>query len=690
MSSEALEKECINTIRAVSADMVQTANSGHPGAPMGCAPMAHVLWSEVMKYVPSKPGWINRDRFVLSNGHACALQYTMLHLTGYETSKLEDLKDFRQLGSNTPGHPENFVTKGVEVSTGPLGQGISNAVGLAMAESHLAATYNTDEHKVFDNFTYVICGDGCLQEGVSCESSSLAGHLGLGKLIVLYDDNDITIDGETALSFSEDVAKRYEAYDWHVQKVGDVNNGLGDLRSAIEAAKGVTDKPSIICIKTVIGQGSPNKAGTAGCHGSPLGEEELVATKKGYGLPSPEEKFVISDAVKAHFAAATEKGEAAEAEWQKTMDAYTAANPEKAAEIERRFAGKLPDDAFELLPKFVVGEDKDIATRKFSQKCIDALVPKLPEMIGGSADLTPSNCTQPKGAKDYQKASPDGRYIRFGVREHGMAAVSNGLFAYGGLRPYCASFLTFIGYCMGSVRVSALSRFGVLYVFTHDSIALGEDGPTHQPIEQLEQIRSMPNINLWRPADSDEMAAAYKSATEHRETPSVIAATRQTVKGMFGSSVEKACKGGYTVIESDGTPSLIIVATGSEVGLCAKAVEALVAQGIPTSLVSMPCQELFLAQSEEYQASVLPGNVPTLSVEAAAVNGWHRFSHAQIGMEGFGASGNGGAVYEHFGFTPENVVNKGKSLVEFYKFGNKTVPNLRDVPIFEKFAKPLH
>jgi len=684
-----LEKECINTIRAVSADMVQTANSGHPGAPMGCAPMAHVLWSEVMKYSSSNPSWINRDRFVLSNGHACALQYTMLHLAGYENSKIEDLKKFRQLGSTSPGHPENFVTQGVEVSTGPLGQGISNAVGMAMAESHLAATYNTNDHNIFDNFTYVICGDGCLQEGLSCEASSLAGHLGLGKLIVLYDDNDITIDGDTALSFSEDVAKRYDAYNWHVQKVDDVNK-LDDVRKAIEAAKGVTDKPSMICIKTVIGEGSPSKAGTAGCHGSPLGEDELVATKKAYGLPNPEEKFCISDDVKAHFAEATKKGEGAMAEWQKVMDAYAAANPEKAKEITRRFAGELPDDVFDLLPKFVVGEDKDMATRKFSQKCIDALVPKLPEMLGGSADLTPSNCTFPKGAKDYQKSARDGKYIRFGVREHAMAAVCNGLFAYGGMRPYCASFLTFIGYCMGSVRVSALSRFGILYIFTHDSIGLGEDGPTHQPIEQLEQIRSMPNINLWRPADSDEMAASYKSAAECRETPSVIACTRQTVTGMFGSSVEKASKGAYTVIESEETPAVIIVATGSEVGISAKAVETLVAQGIPAALVSMPCQEVFLQQSQEYQASVLPGNVPTLSVEASAVHGWHRFSHAQIGMESFGASGNGGALMEHFGFTSENVSNKAKALVEFYKADGKTVPNLRDVPVFEPFAKPLH
>ena len=583
-----------------------------------------------------------------------------------------------------------FFGVGVEVSTGPLGQGISNAVGLAMAETHLAATYNTDEHKLFNNYTYVLCGDGCLQEGLSSEACSLAGHLGLGKLIVLWDDNNITIDGDTALSFTEDVAKRYESYNWHVQKVNDVNK-TDDLRSAIEAAKLVTDKPSFICVKTVIGYGSPNKAGSHTVHGSPLGEDELVATKKVYGMANPEEKFFVSDAVKAHFSEATKKGEESLTEWQKVMNAYQAAHPEKAQEIQRRFAGKLPEDAFDGLPKFVVGEDKDLATRKFSQQCIDGLVPKLPEMVGGSADLTPSNCTFPKGAKDYQKSSRDGKYIRFGVREHAMAALCNGLFAYGGLRPYCASFLTFIGYCMGSVRVSALSRFGIIYVFTHDSIGIGEDGPTHQPIEQLEQIRSMPNINLWRPADSDEIAAAYKSAAEQRETPSVIACTRQTVTGLFGSSIDKAMKGAYTAIESaEDTPALIIVSTGSEVGFCLKAVQTLVAQGIPTALVSMPCQDIFLQQSQEYQASVLPGNVPTLSVEAASVCGWHRFSHAQIGVDSFGASGKGSDLFEHFGFTPENIANKGKALVDYYKADGKSVPNLRDVPMFEPFAKSLH
>jgi transketolase len=559
-----------------------------------------------------------------------------------------------------------------------------------MGESHLAATYNTPELKVFDNFTYVLCGDGCMQEGITSEASSLAGHLGLGKLIVLYDDNEITIDGDTTLSFTEDVQARYKAYNWHVQAVTDVVTGLDDLRQAIENAKACTDKPSLIAVKTVIGQGSPSKAGTSGVHGAALGEEELLNTKKGYGLPNPELKFQISDAVKSHFTAVSKKGEDSLEAWQaSTMNKYQESSPDKAQEIQRRFAGELPVDAFDELPVFTIGESKDLATRKFSEGCINALVPKLPELIGGSADLTPSNCTFPKGGVDYQKATPHGKYIRFGVREHAMAAISNGLFAYGGFRPYCATFMTFVGYCMGSVRVSALSRFGVIYVFTHDSIGLGEDGPTHQPIEQFEQIRSMPNIHLWRPADSNEMNAAYECAIRNKHTPSIIAASRSTVFGLFGSTKEKAMMGAYTAIDCE-SPSLIIVSTGEEVKFVVKAIEQLTAAGIPTKLVSMPCQDIFLEQSQDYQASVLPGNVPTLSVEASATHGWHRFSHAQIGMDNhFGASGKGGDLYDHFGFTPDNIANKGKALVDFYKKGGN-VPALRNVPIFERFGKALH
>jgi transketolase len=571
---------------------------------------------------------------------------------------------------------------GVEVCTGPLGQGISNAIGLAMAETSLAAEYNTPDYKLFDNFTYVICGDGCLQEGVSAEASSLAGHLGLGKLIVFYDDNNITIDGDTELSFTEDVKKRYEAYGWHVQEVTDVVTQLDDLRAAINVAKSVTDKPSIIACKTLIGYGSPSKQGHHDAHGAPLGGDDLAGTKEAYGLPK-DKMFYVAPEVQEVFTAASQKGEKACEEWQDLFNRYMRAFPEKAQEIQRRFAGRLSVDAFDNLPKFVIGQDKDQATRKFSEQCINAIVSKVPEFVGGSADLTPSNLTRPKNAIDYQKDTPEGKYFRFGIREHGMCAIVNGMFAYGGMRPYCATFLTFAGYCMGSIRLAALSKFGIIYVFTHDSIGLGEDGPTHQPIEQLEQLRSMPNINVFRPADSNEMAAAYKVALECHETPTVIACSRQTLKALFGSSIEKAEKGAYVAVDAE-DPQLILLSTGGEVGFCVQAAEKLTAAGIPTRIVSMPCQEVFLQQSKEYQTSVLPGDIPTLSVEASSPHGWHRFSHAQIAMESFGASGPGDKVFEYFGFSADNIADKGHKLVQFYK--DSPVPNLSNVPHFE----PLH
>jgi len=675
-----LELKCVNVIRAVSADQPESANSGHPGAPMGCAPLAYLLWTEYMKYSGKSPNWLSRDRFVLSNGHACALQYTMLHLTGYPLTK-EDLANFRQLNGKTPGHPESFMTDGVEVSTGPLGQGISNAVGMAMAEAHMAATYNTDEYKIFDNHTFVICGDGCLQEGISSEASSLAGHLGLGKLIVLYDDNNITIDGSTDLSFTENVQKRYEAYGWHVQQVTDVVTQLDDLRAAINAAKAETSKPSLIAVKTVIGQGSPSKQGDHSVHGAPLGAKDLAGAKKAWGLP-PDQMFYIPDDVQAVFDAAVAKNEAKLSEWQQMFDKFTAENPTIAQEIQRRFQNKLPEGVIEALPTFVIGQDKDMATRKFSEKCINAIAPLMPEFVGGSADLTPSNNTRPKDAIDFQKDTPQGRYIRFGVREHGMVAVSVGLFAYGGMRPYCATFLTFFGYCAGAIRVSALSKMGLIYVFTHDSIGLGEDGPTHQPIETLESLRCLPNLHTWRPADSNEMSAAYKSALQHVHTPSAICCSRSDLKALFGSSIEKAGHGAYIVLDTADAPDLILVSTGSEVSFCISAAEDLTKQGISTRVVSMPCQEVFLEQSEEYQAEVLPGDIPTLSVEASSVNGWHRFSHAQIAMGRYGASGPGDKVFEYFGFSPQNIAAKGKALVEFYQTKGPAPP-LRHRPIFE-------
>mmetsp|Transcript_423 Transcript_423/g.650 ORF Transcript_423/g.650 Transcript_423/m.650 type:complete len:710 (-) Transcript_423:270-2399(-) len=674
-----LELKAINTIRALSADQVQSANSGHPGAPMGCAPMAYILWSEFMNYSPSNAKWWNRDRFVLSNGHGCALQYSMLHLTGYDLT-IEDLKQFRQIGSKTPGHPESFVTGGVEVCTGPLGQGICNAIGFAIAEKHMSASYNTDDYSVFDHHTYCICGDGCLQEGVSGEASSLAGHLGLGKLIVLYDDNKITIDGSTDLSFTEDVGKRYEAYGWQVLTVGDVADGIKDLRTAIEQGKAETGKPTIIKIRTAIGYGSPTKEGKASSHGAPLGPEDLAGAKKFFEF-DPTKSFHVDDDVKEFFTKRTAETEAKKEEWEAMYAKYAEANADKAAELKRRFNNELPADALSQLPTFEIGKDKDLASRQFSMQCLNAMAPIMPELIGGSADLTPSNLTALKCSGDFQKDTPAGRYLRFGVREHGMAAICNGLFAYGGFRPFCATFLNFAGYALGSIRLSALSRFGVIYIMTHDSIGLGEDGPTHQPVEMLESIRSMPNINLCRPADSNETAASYKLALEKTTTPTVICCSRSTLPGLEGSSVEKAMKGAYNAIESE-EPDLILIGSGSEVGPCIDAAKTLSNAGIKTRVVSMPCQDIFLEQTEEYQKSVLPGNVPTLSVEASAVYGWHRFSHAQIGMTRFGLSGSGKDVFAAFGFTADNVVSKGKELVEFYKKVG-SVPDLSCRPIFD-------
>lgn len=575
------------------------------------------------------------------------------------------------------------ILLGVEVCTGPLGQGISNAVGMAMAERHMAATFNVgDSYKIFDNFTYVICGDGCLQEGVSGEACSLAGHLGLGRLIVLYDDNSITIDGDTGLSFTEDVLKRYEAYGWHTQTVTDVEQSLENLRSAIATAKQVTDKPSIIKIKTQIGFGSPSKQGLESAHGAPLGVDDLAGAKKFYGLP-PDKSFYVPDEVQAFFTAAAQRGDDKRKKWEEVFAAYTKDHPDKASEISRRFAYKLPDGVLEKLPVSVAGQDKDMATRKHSQACLSAVGPSMMDLVGGSADLTPSNLTHYETLTDFQKETPEGRYFRFGVREHGMIAITNGMFAYGGLRPYCATFLIFTGYAMGSLRLSALSRFGVIFVMTHDSIGLGEDGPTHQPIETLETLRSIPNLNVFRPADGNETSAAYKIALEQHTTPSVICCSRSTVPNLTASSIEKATKGAYIAVNESGTsPSLVLVATGSEVGPAVEAAGKLEQQGIATRVVSMPCQEVFLAQSEEYQKSVLPGNVPTLSVEAAAVNGWHRFSHAQIGMTSFGMSGKGSALFEKFGFTADNIASKGTAIVEFYKKAG-SVPDLSLRPIFE-------
>lgn len=679
------EAECINTIRMLSADQPSAGNSGHPGAPIGCAPMAHVLFNKIMSFNPKNPTFSNRDRFVLSNGHACALQYSMLHLTGYDVT-IDDLKGFRTYGTKCPGHPENFVTPGIEVSTGPLGQGICNAVGMAIAEKHLAATFNKPELDIVDHFTYVICGDGCLQEGVSSEASSLAGHLGLGKLIVLYDDNHITIDGNTELSFTEDVAKRYEAYGWQVITVADGNYDHEAIHKAVVKAKKETNKPTLIKIFTTIGLGSVLQ-NTYKVHGAPLKEDDMQNTKSFYKL-DPKKTFNVPANVKS-FYDKTEDGKKVETEWNALFKTYTKKFPELAAEFTRRGAGLLPKGWKEALPVYTT-DDKALATRQFSEKALNALAGICPEMVGGSADLTPSNLTRLTMSGDFQKDTPEGRYIRFGVREHGMSSICNGLFAHGGIRPFCATFYNFIGYALGAVRLSALSRFGVIYIATHDSIFLGEDGPTHQPIELNASIRSMPQCYLFRPADGNEVSGAYAWAIENTKRPSILALTRQGVPHLKTSSIENVYKGAYTVEDTipGKEPALILVATGSEVGL---AIEATKVSGLSSKcvrIVSMPCRKLFDEQSLEYKKSIFTAGVPTMSIEAAATFGWRDYSHAQFGLDRFGASGNIKDLQKHLGFNPDAVAAEAQRLVKFY--AGRKAPCLFDVPTRREVPAEAH
>lgn len=643
-----------------SADQPQAANSGHPGAPMGMAPMAHLLWSEFMRYNPRNPRWINRDRFVLSNGHACALLYTMLHLTGYDIS-IDDLKRFRQVGSKTPGHPESHETPGVEVTTGPLGQGLSNAVGMAIAEKHLAACFNKPDFSVINNYVYVFCGDGCLQEGVTSEASSLAGHLGLGNLILLYDDNHITIDGETELAFTEDVKRRYEAYGWHVQEVADGNYDLNAIRHAIEEAKKVTDKPSLIKVRTTIGFGS-KKEGTEAVHGSPLGEEDLANVKKKYGL-DPTKKFCVPDQVREFYAQFVSRGHELEKKWQELFEAYAKQYPELAAELRRRVSGDLPEGWEKVVPVGKPGGPEE-ATRKSSGNCLNKLAEVLPEIIGGSADLNPSTFTYLHCSKDFQKESPEGRNIRFGVREHAMAAICNGLSAYGAIIPFGSSFLNFIGYAFGAVTLSALSHLQVLYVFTHDSIGLGEDGPTHQPVEKFMMCRSTPNLQFIRPADATETAAAYIAAIKKRQGPTVLSLSRQNLPQLKGSSIEGALKGAYVLQDPEGKPDIIFVATGSEVSIAVQAADLLKDKKV--RIVSMPSWELFAGQSHEYQHSIFLSGVPVISLEAGTTLGWERYAHASVGVDRFGLSGPYKEVYKELGITADNFAAKARIVLEHY------------------------
>jgi len=544
-TDEALVMKSINAIRFLAIDGVEKANSGHPGLPMGCAPMAYVLYNEAMTHNPADPTYFNRDRFVLSAGHGCMLQYSLMHLTGYDSVKIEDLQQFRQWGSKTPGHPENFETKGIEVTTGPLGAGIANAVGLALSEAHLAARFNKPDMTVVDHYTYCIMGDGCNMEGVSNEAASLAGHWGLGKLIALYDDNKISIDGHTDISFTEDVNARYEAMGWHVQHVEDGNTDLMAIRKAIDAAKAVTDKPSLIKVSTIIGYGSPNKANSHDVHGAALGADEVAATRA--NLKWDYAPFEVPEDVYTNMKSAQAKGEAAQAEFNKTLEAYTAKYPEEAAEFKGLISNELPAGWEKALPTYT-SEDNGIATRLHSQTMLNALAPVLPGLMGGSADLAPSNMTLMKMFGDFQKDTPAERNVRFGVREHGMGCIANGMALHGsGIIPYCATFFIFTDYMRAAMRISALSECGTIYVMTHDSIGLGEDGPTHQPVEHLASFRAMPNMNVFRPCDGNETAGAYKVAVENRTSPTLIVCSRQGMPNWNTSSIANTEKGAYTI-----------------------------------------------------------------------------------------------------------------------------------------------
>ncbi|XDE62975.1 transketolase [Arthrospira platensis BEA 1257B] len=666
VATQSLEQLCINSIRFLAIDAVEKANSGHPGLPMGAIPMAFVLWDRFMRYNPKNPKWFNRDRFVLSAGHGCMLHYALLHLTGYDSVGIDDIKQFRQWGSKTPGHPENHLTEGVEVTTGPLGQGIANAVGLALAEAHLAARFNKPDCTVVDHYTYVILGDGCNMEGISGEACSLAGHWGLGKLIAFYDDNHISIDGSTDISFTEDVAKRFEAYGWHVQHVADGNTDLEAIATAIEKAKAVTDKPSLIKVTTTIGFGSPNKANSHDVHGAALGKAEVQATRDHLGWSYPE--FVIPDDAIKHFRKAVERGANYEDEWKATLETYKSKYPEEAATLERLLSGKLPEGWEKSLPTYTP-ETKADATRNQSGVTLNAIAGVLPELVGGSADLAPSNKTLLKGLGDFQKGQYQNRNLRFGVREHAMGAICNGIALHrSGLIPYGATFLVFTDYMRNSIRLSALSEAPVLWVMTHDSIALGEDGPTHQPVEHIASLRLIPDLTVIRPADGNETSGAYKVAIENRHYPTLMAFSRQNLPNLEGSSIDNVAKGAYVLSDnSDGTPDIILIGTGGETYLCVDAAVKLREEGKKVRVVSMPSWELFEKQDAAYKESVFPASVKKrLAVEAGVSFGWCRYvtdEGATISIDTFGASAPGGVVLEKFGFTVDNVVAKAKELL---------------------------
>ncbi len=665
MTDSKLQERAINAIRFLSADAIQQANSGHPGMPMGAAAMTYALWTRHLRFNPSNPNWFDRDRFVLSGGHGSMLLYSLLHLTGYDVS-MEDLKDFRQWGSKTPGHPESHHTPGVEVTTGPLGQGFANCVGFAMAEAHLAAIFNRPKHKIVDHHIYAIVTDGDLMEGLSSEAASLAGHLQLGKIIMLYDDNLISIDGSTDLTFSEDRGARFEAFGWHVQHVKD-GNDVDAVDKAIDNAK-KDPRPSLILCRTNIGFGMPNKQDTSKAHGEPPGEDELEGAKKKLDWPL-EPRFYVPDDVLDHFRQVREIGEDREKSWDSQFEKYEEQHPELAAEFVRRMKGDLVPNWDDDLPVFPA-DDKGMATRAASGKVINAIAKILPEMIGGSADLTPSNKTWIDGSPSFQADTPEGRNLHYGVREHAMAAAVNGMVAHGGIIPYSATFLMFSDYMRPSIRLSALSQHGSIWVFTHDSIGVGEDGPTHQPVEHLASLRAIPNLIVIRPGDANEVVEAWKLAINRRDGPTLMALTRQNVPVLDRKKFNPAAgtaNGAYVLADFGDKPEIILIASGSEVGLIVKAAEKLHAEGISVRIVSFPSWELFDAQSQEYQDSVLLPDVKArLAVETGVSQGWERWvgdAGSCVCVNKFGASAPGKVLFEKYGFTVENVVEQARKLI---------------------------
>jgi transketolase len=665
--NEKLEQLAIDTVRILSADAVQKANSGHPGTAMALAPLGHVLWSKFLNYNPKNPDFANRDRFILSAGHACMLQYSFLHLTGYDLS-LDDIKNFRQLNSKTAGHPEYGLTPGIDVTTGPLGQGFANGVGFAIAQKHLAARYNKPGFELFDYRIYAITSDGDMMEGVTSEAASLAGHLQLGNLIYLYDDNHISIEGSTDITFNEDVSARFRAYGWHVQEVPDAND-IHALELALINAKAETQKPSLIRVRSLIAYGSPNKSGTAGSHGSPLGADEIKLVKEFFSF-DPEKSFNIPEEVAEYYKTKGERGIAYEDKWKATFAKYKEKFPELAAEYERAANGDLPEGWADKLPVFK-GSDPKMATRQASGKVLNAIAPSLPNLIGGSADLSPSTETNLKEFDSFTSENRGGRNFHFGIREHAMGSALNGMALTKGLLPFGATFLMFSEYMRPPIRLAAIMKINPIFVYTHDSIGLGEDGTTHQPVEQLASLRSIPNLTVIRPADANETAFAWKVAVEKKGGPTVLVFTRQALPILDQDKYGKASnleKGAYVLSEASNAPDLILLATGSEVALILQAQEKLEAEGISTRVVSMPSWELFEKQDAEYKESVLPkANRKRLAVEMASPMGWHKYITDEgdmLGMTTFGESAPAEDLYKHFGFTVDNVVNKAKALLQ--------------------------